>query len=435
MAALKRNGLARPGAIHGAGAEHGRRTPTKRIPAFSRGRGPRTPAIPGCCALFVRSPRRAGGLLALCALRLRRAQGFGRFAPRCAPLPPASLRAVARLPPPALALGGRGWVPSRPCRPLPAGASAAPGGGGLGGLGFAGAFWGCLVAAFASVPSASCVLASARCCLAPWAGSALGVSFRPSSRALSGSVAVVRFASPAGAGAFARSWSRRLPRGLPWLRRSPGSRRRGRGAVVGGFRSGGAAARSGSPGWRVARPGGRVRRPLRGCRVAVAGLLSVFAAGLPAACRRPARAGLGGRGVRGLPLAFAGSGRGAPRALVWLARAGLRPARSRLAGCRGVAPGSRGPAPFRAGSARSRRAGRPPCRACRCRFPRVAVFLAPRRVPVPLFLFARATFFRVFLAIFLVFQPIFLKNIPIADLLLLIFLKKIDFYWLNCYNL
>jgi len=67
------------------------------------------------------------------------------------------------------------------------------------------------VAAFSSVPSASSVLRSARFPLAPWAGSALGVSFRPSARALSGAVAVVRFASAAGAGAFARSWSRRLP--------------------------------------------------------------------------------------------------------------------------------------------------------------------------------------------------------------------------------
>jgi len=67
------------------------------------------------------------------------------------------------------------------------------------------------VAAFAFVPSASAVLRSARFGLAPWAGSALGVSFRPSSVALSGSVAVCRFASPAAAAAFARSWARRLP--------------------------------------------------------------------------------------------------------------------------------------------------------------------------------------------------------------------------------
>ena len=81
---------------------------------------------------------------------------------------------------------------------------------------------------------------------------------------------------------------------LPWLRRSPGSRRCGRCAVVGGFRPGRSAAGPGSPGWRVARPGGRVRRPLRGCRVVVAGLLSVFAAGLPAACRARPAPGLAG---------------------------------------------------------------------------------------------------------------------------------------------
>lgn len=39
----------------------------------------------------------------------------------------------------------------------------------------------------------------------------MGVSFRSSVVALSGVVAVARFASPVAAGAFARSWSRRLP--------------------------------------------------------------------------------------------------------------------------------------------------------------------------------------------------------------------------------
>ncbi|MDG4550738.1 MAG: hypothetical protein P9F19_15960 [Candidatus Contendobacter sp.] len=52
---------------------------------------------------------------------------------------------------------------------------------------------------------------SARCGLAPWAGFALGVSFRPSAVALSGAVAVVRFSSSVAAAAFARSWARRLP--------------------------------------------------------------------------------------------------------------------------------------------------------------------------------------------------------------------------------
>jgi hypothetical protein len=65
--------------------------------------------------------------------------------------------------------------------------------------------------ALLSVPSASSVVRSARFPFAPWAGSALGVSFRSSLVALSGVVAVARFASPAAAAAFARSWSRRLP--------------------------------------------------------------------------------------------------------------------------------------------------------------------------------------------------------------------------------
>ena len=72
-------------------------------------------------------------------------------------------------------------------------------------------FVGCVMVGLSCVPSASSVVLFARCALAPWSGSALGVSFRPSSRALSGVVAVVRFASAPVASAFARSWSRRLP--------------------------------------------------------------------------------------------------------------------------------------------------------------------------------------------------------------------------------
>ena len=52
----------------------------------------------------------------------------------------------------------------------------------------------------------------------------------------------------------------------------------------------------------------------------------------------PTCAGLGGRVVRRLPLAFGGPRGRAPRALVRAPRAGLRPARSGLACCRGVAP-------------------------------------------------------------------------------------------------
>ena len=73
-------------------------------------------------------------------------------------------------------------------------------------------FVGCPVAAssFAFAPVPSSVVLSARCAFAPWAGSALGVSFRPSGRAFSGFVAVVRFSSPAAAGLFSRSWARRF---------------------------------------------------------------------------------------------------------------------------------------------------------------------------------------------------------------------------------
>ena len=79
------------------------------------------------------------------------------------------------------------------------------------------------------------------------------------------------------------------------LRRSLGSRWRWRCAVLGGVRSGGPAACSGRSWARFARPGGRVRRSLRRrWRLVVLGLLSVFAAGLPAACRARPAAGLAG---------------------------------------------------------------------------------------------------------------------------------------------
>ena len=64
-------------------------------------------------------------------------------------------------------------------------------------------------------PSPSSLVRSARASFAPWAGSALGVSFRPSRRAFSGFVAVVRFSSPAAAGRFSASWGRRL---VPFVR-------------------------------------------------------------------------------------------------------------------------------------------------------------------------------------------------------------------------
>ncbi|HPE73058.1 MAG TPA: hypothetical protein PK018_12965 [Candidatus Competibacter sp.] len=67
------------------------------------------------------------------------------------------------------------------------------------------------MASFSLFPAASSVVRSARAAFAPWAGGALGVSFRLSSRSLSGFVAVVRFSSAAAAGCFACSWGRRLP--------------------------------------------------------------------------------------------------------------------------------------------------------------------------------------------------------------------------------
>lgn len=180
--------------------------------------GGAAPVPPPSMAFVLRfaSPRAAlGGLLALSALRCVRATRVR------------SLRSPLRALAPVLAAGGRALAPSgaraggwpggvppsrggrsrRPFRRSRRRLAGAPFGRGRAVL----ACWGCVVAAFSSVPSAAAVVLSARCALAPWAGSALGVSFRPSARALFGAVAVVRFASAAGAGAFARSWSRRLP--------------------------------------------------------------------------------------------------------------------------------------------------------------------------------------------------------------------------------
>ena len=88
-------------------------------------------------------------------------------------------------------------------------------------------FWGCPVARFvpscspapfssAGAPFASSVVRSARFCLAPWSGCALGVSFRPSGRSFSGVVAVVRFSSPAAAARFVASWAPRLGPACRW---------------------------------------------------------------------------------------------------------------------------------------------------------------------------------------------------------------------------
>jgi hypothetical protein len=70
---------------------------------------------------------------------------------------------------------------------------------------------------------------------------------------------------------------------------SPGSRRGWRAALLGGLGSGFAAALAGSARWRVSPPCRGLCGAVRRWRVVVPGLLAVFAAGLPAACRvRPA---------------------------------------------------------------------------------------------------------------------------------------------------
>lgn len=119
------------------------------------------------------------------------------------------------LAPSALPPGGWVGVPSRPCGPLPAGLPPLQRrwGGRLSLV--SGFLWGCAVVALSRVsgfvPVVSVALRSARCRVAPWAGAALGFSFRRSRRSLSGFVAVVRFSSFAAASRFSLSWGRRLP--------------------------------------------------------------------------------------------------------------------------------------------------------------------------------------------------------------------------------
>jgi hypothetical protein len=120
MAALKKkNGLASgPAPSLAQGPSTAYRTPTKRIPAFSRGRGPRTPAIPGFCALCVRSRRLAGGHMgALCPCRVVAARRRGLSCPRLA---------AWRVPAPRSALRRR---------PAPCSCALAPSGPGAGGAG------------------------------------------------------------------------------------------------------------------------------------------------------------------------------------------------------------------------------------------------------------------------------------------------------------
>ena len=200
-----------------------------QAPSLARGRPPSaaferksslfpvggSPPVPPPSLAFARrfaSPRAAlGGLLALCALRCARATRVRSLRSPLRALAPVLAAGRRALAPSGAPLGVRGWGPSS-LGGAPGAPSAAPCGGCLGvSRSVSASLWGCLVVAFSAVPSAASVVLSARCALAPWAGSALGVSFRPSARALLGSVAVVRFASAGGAAAFARSWSRRLP--------------------------------------------------------------------------------------------------------------------------------------------------------------------------------------------------------------------------------
>ena len=303
--AENRNGQSRgPAPSMAQGPRTDRRAPTKRIPGFSRGRCPRTPAIPGFCALFVRSPRLAGGHGgALCPCRVVAARRRGLSCPRWAawriPAPRSALRrrpgpCSCALAPSGPGAGGAGLGSLPSLSPAPGGRFRRSRRRGAGGSWVRWCFLGVSCGRFLVCPFRFRRAAFRAVCVRALGG------FRPRRFVPPVRCGVVRFG---GRGPFflarrrrpVRAVVGRAPaRGLSGLSGSPGSRRCGRCAVLGGFRPGGAAARSRSPGWRFARPGRRVRRPVRGGRVVVAGLLSVFAAGLPAACRARPAPGLAG---------------------------------------------------------------------------------------------------------------------------------------------
>ena len=191
-----------------------------------RGRpGPRTPtlrAVPGLASLPVvlagarDFPRVApGGFCALC--RSLRAGDKGSVAalPASRPCARSSLPARRARPLRRCRWGGGLGFPPVPVRrsrrrlpPLPAAVGwVAP----FGCFGFLGCVVVVLSRCSGFVPVVRVVLRSARCWVAPWGGSALGLSFRRSRRSLSGFVAVARFSSFVAASRFALSWGRRLP--------------------------------------------------------------------------------------------------------------------------------------------------------------------------------------------------------------------------------
>ena len=103
-------------AIHGRGAKHPRRRPNPiDTPwCFVGGAAPEPPpSLAVVLAALASFPRRRAGGYCACALRSRRAQGYGRYAPRFAPLRPPSLRALRARP---LGASARGvWLDRAPC--------------------------------------------------------------------------------------------------------------------------------------------------------------------------------------------------------------------------------------------------------------------------------------------------------------------------------
>lgn len=207
----------RPGAVPGAGAEHIH--PASEPKASLSSIGGAAPVPPPSLAFALaalRFPRAASGGCSrfMPFVRCGRQGPVAALPPRCAgpPLAPWLSSGRRAFAPSGAGAGGAGFWGSLPSlSPAPGGRCRRSRRRWVAGFLVRWLFWGCVVVRSLSVPVASSVVLSARCGLAPWAGSALGVSFRPSSVALLGFVAVVRFSSSVAAGAFARSWSCRLP--------------------------------------------------------------------------------------------------------------------------------------------------------------------------------------------------------------------------------
>ena len=230
-------------------------------PCFCRGRGPRTPAVPGFCCSLRSRPCRAGGLFALsalCSLRATRVRSLRSPLRALAPLLSSGGRAFA---PSGSGPGGRGFGSLPSLSPAPGGPSAAPAAAGGWLSSFAVGFWGSYVRfCFRAAPLVRGAFRSlCPCAVGRFRPGCVVPAFAPGVFRLRGGGPV--FVASGGWPVFRFVGS--PPRSLcPLLCGAPGSPCGWSFAVVGGFGSGGRAARSRWPGSRFPCAG----RCFRGCR-------------------------------------------------------------------------------------------------------------------------------------------------------------------------